>query len=419
MKLQMKKNQLLNVLNKMVDVATKAIKSDEESVGRVTIEVDPKQVSFKASNGYLNAIYTVTPEQDSSISKSETGVFTVDAVVFRNVVKAMATKSEDSVAIIDMEGDMLKILEAGSKLKKHATLQVLSSHHDFRIDRPTKGVSLKFETDIFCRGINRVAPFVSKLGYDISFQMICLHVFPDQTRYVCGDGGCFAIYEYPQKNNVNADGVECLIPVNQSFILENLLAGIQDFELILKKGEYYFASGPVVARLQGVPVDEYVNYSQHAYQQDKATAVFDMETKDLIDAMTLVGAVKGKDTEVQGSGVHTFKLRASADGVNILVDSPSAKYRCDIDKPCNFYKMSKDTFQSEYAHCFVRDIASAVVDPQIRFFCISEDQAGVLVAESVKVNSALGKDAKGIPLADRPDKDRFLFFFAATIDSNA
>ena len=412
MKLQMKKDQLLGVLNKMVDVATKAIKSETESVGKLTIEVDPKQVTFKSTNGYLNVIYKITPDQDASISKSERGTFSVDASVFRNVIKTISTKSEDSVISIDMDGDMLRVLSAGSKLKKYAKLQVLSSHHDFTIEKP-KGTTLKLETDIFTRGIDRVSPFVSKLGYDVRFQMICLHFFAEQTRYICGDGGCFAIYEYPQKNNITEEeGLQCLIPSNQAFILQNLLNGVPNFDLIIKKGEYYFHGGPLTASLQGVAVDEYVNYSIHAYQHDKATAIFDVDAQDLVDAMSLVGAIKDKDGEVEGD-VHSFKLSAVDGKIEILVDGSKAKYRCDIDKPCSFYKISKDAFNSEYAYVYMRGIASAVVDPQARFYCISEDDGGIIVVESVKVSST-EKDAKGIPAAERPDKDRLLFFCAAT-----
>jgi len=64
MKVQIQKNLLVDALDKMYEVSTKALLPDFNMSGRVTVQVKNSSVVFTSSNGLISAKCEITGNDD-------------------------------------------------------------------------------------------------------------------------------------------------------------------------------------------------------------------------------------------------------------------------------------------------------------------------------------------------------------------
>ena len=423
MQLKITKDALLNTMERVSAVANKGVMTEYDKKDRVTIIVTENKVTFKTSNGHM---FLVTSIPQGGVK----GQATVTASTMLNIIRAIKTDALTAPLLIEKDGDMLRISDPSSKKNKIARLQVFASDFDFGIKRPSKGHTYPFDPGMLLRAIDRVSPFVSKLGYRIAYQMMLIHMFKEQVRFICGDGGCFALFDY-KPTNVQYElvdavaGDQYLLPVNQALILRTLLAGavgrveftwsdknevfIQEVD---DKGE---PVGPDQIQIKGIPNEPYIEYADPAYQMDNAKAVLDISTTKLSEGLNLVAAVKDKEIQESEREFLGFDFTASEGNLNLTV--AEGKYRCDVDVDAEFIPVDGfDRYKSYYPFDYVSRICRTCTTPTLRFYCINEN--GVMNAEAVET-SPTEKDEHGFPVrltGDALGDPRFHWFFASAKD---
>ncbi len=424
MNLKITKSAVCNSMDKMVEVATKAIKTDFELAGRVTIETKKDKVIFITSNGHTDARIVVDNSIDNNLEIGSQGKVTVDVKVLSGVVNALGGKDGDNhIFSLDLDDQVLIVKDTQAKSRKKVKLQTLSKDCKVDIKKPTKPLfSYEYETELFCKSVRLVSKYVSKLIYKAKYLMICLHFLKDEYRFVCGDGMRFAIQSFkedlPNTDIKDDDGVKLLIPVDQINIVANVIADSHKV-LILYRDEqtcYIQPDNNMELLVKGIPADSYIAYEKHAFQKDEAREVIDISKEDLIEGTALVAAVRDKQLESEGAFQTCHFEREVTD--NVFFEVREKKYRCEFDCPAIQYPTTdgdSDPFKSMYAAQFLQEMAHASPLEHIRFYCISEE--GTLIAQPVKLQS--NKDENGMPTVEESeDGSELSFFFAAVTEDD-
>jgi len=115
MKFEMHKDILLDVLSKSATVATRGIKSEYPSAGRLTIEVKPNEVDFITSNGCLESRFRVDTSTDEYVKGSNVGTVTIDVNKFKSIATAIGGAGAlDHKISIETDGKKLFIQDKGT-----------------------------------------------------------------------------------------------------------------------------------------------------------------------------------------------------------------------------------------------------------------------------------------------------------------
>ena len=226
MKVQIKKKLLVTALENITEVSTKALVPDFNYNGLATIEVRPKEVIFAGSNGHLSARYIINASEDSSVAAvNEPGIATVDTIKLRDIVRRITT-DESTPVLLSLVKNSLVISDNTGSRKKKVKLPTYKYDHPHKMDikRPTSEVAHVFESDQLIDAVKIIAPFKSRKGFKVRYQMILFHWIKNTVRLVCGDGSLFAIYSVPKHaNDANKGETQRLIPVDQLQIITNIL----------------------------------------------------------------------------------------------------------------------------------------------------------------------------------------------------
>lgn len=411
MKLKINKDKLLEALDKMCEVSTKGIQTEYSKGDLVTVNIEEKQIVFQSSNGHLDARWKLAEDT----AKEDTGSFTVKSTKIRQMVNKLPVAIPSAPLIIDEDGDMLRISDPSRK-RRLVKLQKVKEEHNRRFGKPKGGDSHTFETDLLSRGIQKVTPFMSDLGYKIKYLMLCLHFLKDETRFICGDGTVFAIFRFDDENPTinDAAGLKYIIPCNQSLIIKNLLGNTKKVTIgwgdpsskDYKRKCYIQLDDGLELVLSGIPNEEYIAYDSHAFRTGDAKAIVDITVENFIKAVSVVGTCEDKERDKQGDFL-SCDFEAIGDEVGFTVNE--GKYQCDIVVKGDYYNLNgKSSFSSHYAHKSLAEIARASHHEYIRFFCIEEQ--GIVVAHTADLLDK--KDERGVPLV-KDEKTSLSFFFCA------
>lgn len=420
MKFTMKKQNLFDALRRMGCVATKGVRTDFDKAGQVTISAQSDKVTFLTTNGNLDAFWEVTSITDQSIQNTVSGKVTVDVSVASGIVKTLGGRdSEDHVIQVELDDQNLVLTDLDAKRNKKssvAKMQVLSSHHDLKIKKPTSGFSYTFDSEIFGRAVGLISRYASPVKFRVEYQMICLHFLKDSVRMVCGDGMRFAVFSCEPEKNANIPKEQkYLLPVDQAGIIVSLLDGSPKIEITFESPRLYHVQmqNGMQLVLKGIPDETYISYEKHAYRQDEAQNIFDLDRKELSDAVALARSVRDKESEDQG-GFLSVRFDAQEDG-SWKCEVVDNKYRCEYGCPANLYSVGeRRNFVSHYPAQYLGDLSSAQDSEVVRFFCLEEN--GTMIAAPVNLHST-NKDQSGAPsVIANPDGTNLSFFFAATTD---
>ncbi len=166
----------------------------------------------------------------------------------------------------------------------------------------------------------------------------------------------------------------------------------------------------VVFEVKGIPVVSYIAYENHAFRTGDAKAIYDMESKDLHEAASIIWSVNSKEDEAEGQCL-TYSLSTSEQGEVSLVVS-ERKYNANWSGPVAYYKIADSAYKSAYAASVLGELAGVAESKGYgRFYCIDKDT--IMIAEAVDLNESK-KDEHGIPEVVRKDSDVRLFFFFAS-----
>ena len=415
MKFRMNKNLMVDALQKMCNVATRALMPKFDFGGWITVEAKGKQVIFTSSNGFLTARCKCS--DDSAIKISEEGKATVDAMKFRDVVLRIITEDESSPLELSTKGDSLTIRDPTPKRKKIVHLPIEQRNHKEKIKRPTVADLHYFEADQFRRAVAKVSNFQSKGGYKPQYIVVCFHWVDDNVRFVCGDGCLFAIMSIPKHENDEATkGFLRVAPVSQLLIINTLIAESKNVEVMWKdKYNLYLKSNDGIELvLEGIPEVDYPEYSKNAFRFEEAKAYADVLATDLSEGAGLVGVLGDKEKADQGQAHCCQLIAPSGDGLmKFEVTDKLSKFRCEYEVPATYYSLDDDqaSFKSIYAYFFFETCVQASKHPYLRFYLINE-------GDVVNVRSAiLGEpDDRGIPELVEDDSGETLSFFFAALD---
>lgn len=417
MKVRMRKSVLLSAVDQMRKVCSKGIKSEYDMGDRVTISVEDGKVIFATSNGHLDAWYTVTPDDDNSVAKNEElGAVTVSASKFHALIKNLPTESDSSDLVLWDDGNNIKIIDPAHK-KREAKLPKDTRCHDVSIPSKAHGDMYTIETAYLSKGITKVSPFVTQLLYKTRYLMTCFHFLPNETRLVCGNGLCFAIFSVESSNPTikNDDGVKKLIPATQAMIINSLLGASDSVALQWTDDSkcYIKPDKNLDLLLKGIPNEEYIPYEIHAFRTQDAKLVLDVSSREFRSAVNLASACHDKEHERSGSFLSCEF--AANDGLQFNINE--GRYQSECHMPCGIYSLNgKSNFVSNYAVEYLEKVSGAIASDNVRFYCV--DEKGVVICEDGDVCDSL--DEKGVPIMkESVDKTRSLFFFAAITESNS
>ena len=416
MKVKMQKCVLLDALEKMNEVSTKAILPVFDFSGRVTIEVEDKQVVFSSSNGALEARWTVTEKEDANIVDDSTpGICTVDSIKIRDCVEHLKTESTSSLVSLDADASTVKIKAVGSR-KKFAQLPTDPNHHKIDTEYPSKGEGHIFEYEWFSKAIRTVAPFCPSRQYKPLYSLALFHWLPDQktTRVVCGDGMLFAIYAFPQDVR-DKTKKECsrLIPVDQLLVMEKVLEGSTQINFLWKKKDQVYISAEnsqIEMRLKGIPDLQYIAYANHAYQFEKAKAIADIEVENLNEGVSLCAALRNKEQEAQGQFNKCYIIAPNKDN-NMEFILSDGNFKGEYEVPVNYYNIDDQAeINLEYAVLFLDSVSKACKHKYLRFYFV--DDAGMLNVRETDLSTE--KDENGVPkIKENEDGSCLSFFFTS------
>lgn len=430
MKFKMKKEVLLQAIDRMKAIATRGIKPEFTAASRVTIEAFADKVSFITSNGHLDAKLEITDTMDNNVVGSSKGKTTVEVAILRDILANLGGKDSNShVIALESTDSLLKMVDTNSdsksKKKIEVEMQTFTEHHSVDVSRPTAEFTHTFDISSFIQSVDSVVPFANPTAYKLRYQMICLHFLENETRFVGGDGMRFAVLITQDKNKsiTNADGQKYIIPQDQASIISYVLRGYKHVDLVFRDAQYCYigAHGGIEMVLKGIPLEKYIAYEAHAFKTDKAQNICDVNRAELESGMRLLSSLRDKEMEkqVRGSCLSVnFDLESRESEIQELVlRVQDGKYRgkCEVD--CNFYSLGdRKTFKSKYGAKFLTETASAAETSTIRFYCIDED--GTLIAEPVELDDKAA-NSHGVPNIKLADgSSRMVFFFASAPSLN-
>ncbi len=415
MKVQIKKSLLIDALEKIAHVSTRALVPDYNHNGLTTVEVRPKEVLFSGSNGHLSARYTVTATDDTSISaNNKPGVATIDSLKFRDAAKCIATQDDSAPLTLSVEKGSLVIEDASSKRKKRVKLPIDTYNHPKQeIRRPSDATAHVFESDHFIAAVNLVSPFVSRKGYKPEYTMLLFHWINNEVRFVCGNGSIFGLYTVPQHSDDKASGEKKrLVPVDQILIINSLIPTSQDVTVFWDKQiNMYLEVGRLQMSLKGIPDPPYIAYDTNAFRFEEAKAIIDVKVEDLLEATSVVSVLHDKEKEGQGEALSCFMKTPSADGLMKLeITEKLSKFQCEYEVPMsNFHDLGQVSFNSLYANSFLQQPAALARHSYLRFYLI--DEKGVMIVRDADLLDE--KDSNGIvKIKDEPDGSILTFFFS-------
>lgn len=429
MKVQINKDDLVDVLEKMYIVSTKSLIPNFEKVGRVTIEVKKSgRAVFTSSNGCLMA-----QQEADAQSGFEQGKCTTDSIRLRNAVKKIATKSPSDPIEFSVSDDTLVIRDAGSKRRKMVKLPVEMGekpHHDTEIVKRPDGDSLFMKSDDFGRGFRAVIPFQSKATYPPKYQTVYMHWKGNETRMICGDGALFAIMSFPRhsKDSHKREFKRAII-TSQLTVIANLF-GIsiedadidtnapQDIEMIWKdKTTLWLKSGKLEVLARGLPEIDYINYESNAYRLSEARALVDIKQSDLKEVTDMLTALQDKQRAEQGKTHSCFVTVPSSPGhIRFDIKKAQGKFQCEYEIPAEYYDLGdQPSFKCCYAHLFFSSPCQTMRHEYLRLYLLDEVGAGVVNGRDANLGD---KDRDGIPVVkDEEDGNgTFQFFFARLPD---
>ena len=418
MKVQIKKKLLVNALEKMYDVSTKALLPDFNFSGKVTIEAQGSRVLFTSSNGCVTAQIEITETDDPGIANCDKGIFTVDSVKIRDSVRRIVTESSSTPIEWYDDGNVIVLRDSESKRKKLVKLPRENAHHKTSTVAVPDGESVFMETEYFLEGVKTVAPFETVIGYQTHYQVVCFHWIGKESRIICGDGGQFAIFTVPrhQKDQSKRE-LKRTAPCAQLDVVSSLVVDSSELEMRWKdKSVLWIKTKGVELIMKGLPNIDYVSYHNNAYRFDEAVAYLDIKISDLIEVCNLLGVLHDKEREDQGK-IHSCVLEApSSDGhVKFEITQKQGKFQCEYEIPATYYDLGTcPKFTAKYAHLFFDSPARASRHSYIRVYFMDKTKTLVSNARDVELGEL---DKNDIPLIkEEEDNCSISFFFAAIRD---
>lgn len=421
MKFEMRKDKLLDIVNKMFIVATRGVKSEYTLGGCLTIEVKRNEVSFITSNGHILAQCNVACENN------KVGTATIDVARMKKITHAVGGScAMDHILTVKVTNQSLTVSDqsnSGTIRKSEATVPVMKEHHKPEsIDSTKYKCEYTFNTDLFNTAVRSLEKYKSPTLSKIRYQMVCLHFLKkEQTvRFICGDGMRFGIYiaeneNYRKLGKGDLDDKMYLLPAEQAVILTEISestpddVGGQTIKICYKNDSvcHLMFDNGMQAILKYIPKVDYVDYAKHAFKTDEASSITDIERKVLVDGMGLINACE--DPDITNDTFHSAEFKSSGELLSLSVHE--GKFQCDYEATVNITALKHPEFESEYCARFLTDVSAAGEGEFIRFYCI--DKGSIMIAEPMDLQEGTDKKTSA-PLPKERDR-RLILFFASTI----
>ena len=422
MKVQINKDDLVNVLEKMYSVSTKSLIPNFDKTGKVTVEVKENgRTVFTSSNGCLTA-----QQEVKAHSGFDQGMCTTDSVRLRDTVKSIITESSSDPIELHANDGMLIIRDVNTKRRKMVKLPQEMEHHKTKIVKRPDGDSLFMKSSDFSRGFRAVIPFQSKGTYPPRWQTICMHWTGKEVRMICGDGGLFAIQSFPRHSkDSNKREFKRAIITSQLAVIANLVEDNvtdidtdtpNDIEMIWKdKTTLWLKSGEIEIIACGLPEIDYINYESNAYRLGEAKAYADIKRVDLEEVTKVLTALQDKERAEQGKTHSCFiKIPSSPGHIRFDIRKTQGKFQCEYEIPVEYYNLGdQPSFECCYAHLFFSSPSQVMRHEYLRLYLISETGVGVVNG----IDADLGnKDRDGVPVVKKEENGTLQFFFARLDD---
>lgn len=424
MKFRIKKICLVDILKKATAVSKNGIKSDFDLADRVFFEVDKDkdQVQITATNGHLDFRTIISKSDENGLEITESGQVEVTSSAALQVASAMGGTNPDTLFDLDVEGEMMRFALAGKK--RRANIQTLKHVRDIKTPKVQKPLlSHTFPADLYHKPIRKVSPFITKQGYKVHYQMICLHFLKDDVRIVCGNGSRFGVYSLHTPSEVDGDEKRLLIPAEQAKIISSVTEDASEITFIFKDEQTcrIESDNGIEMYLRGIADVQYIKYENHAFRKGEASYIVDASMIAFSEAVGTVGVVKDKELEKEGDIRSAYlDLDVNKQQLSFIVDE--RKYKCDLEweaPEVAVYKKEStaaDQFRSSYAHTFLDDAVKATEHETVRFYVVGD----VIIAEPISFNEKLPADEDGVPTPDKSiDGTEFVIFFGSVKEKDS
>lgn len=418
MKVQINKDDLVDVLERMHTVSTKSLIPNFDFTGRVTMEVKKSgRTVFTSSNGCLTARQEVEAHPGF-----EQGICTTDSIKLRNAVLKIVTDDPSDPLELSADNASLIIRDANSKRRKMVKLPQEMKHHKTTIVKKPDGDSFFMKAEEFAQGFRSVIPFQQKATYPPKYQSILMHWKGDETRFVCGDGGMFAVSTFPRHSqDSHKREFKRAIITSQLSVIASLLEVRSDIdtpgniEMIWQdKTTLWLKLGGVEILARGLPEIDYVNYESNAYRFGEAKAIADLKHEDLKEVTALLVSLQDKERAEQNKPYSCFiKVPSTPGHMRFDIRKTQGKFQCEYEVPCKYYDLGdQPSFECCYAHLFFVSPSQVMDHEYLRLYLISEVGAGIVNGRDANLGD---EDKDGVPTVVE-EKGTLQFFFARIDD---
>lgn len=426
MKFTVQKKLMDDALSRLYEVSTKGVKADFKMACRITMTVKKSGIVFLATNGYMDAQYDITGDG----YKVETeGVATLDAAKVRDIVRAMGQSGDVELEFEKTTKDsstFLKVRDT-SEIKKRkgpakwtwAKMPVLSQDHGFTISLPRKGFRHAMKASILSDSLSTVAKYRAVMQYEPLYLVVCMHFLPKETRFICGDGGLFAVMIHHNEsiNTIVDDaGEQYLLQAEQASIISHIIKDETDVTIHYKDNHTCnMVAGNLKLTVKGIPDGPYIAYEEHAYNYGASKAVIDIDREKMKDVLRLLGSLEDESINEEGDYLSWIFDTSESNELTLTVNEN--KYQGETFLSVNYYKAGTSEFKSKYAHDIWVKLANAGDGDTLRFYGITSE--GVAIIDPVTLVDTDEVDTKvpefNAPKIKREDKDtQMILFFTSS-----
>jgi DNA polymerase III sliding clamp (beta) subunit (PCNA family) len=424
MKFTIQKRFIRKALRQLAPISSRHCRKDFVLLDLVMLEAKAGRVYIYSSNGYLFARCEITKDADAMLEVTENGAVTLTASVLTKIVDSIGgTRHEDFALSFSTEkvedSEVLVVRDT-----THPERDRFASMPIIKLDDPSairetfnfanfKTNYCKFESAFFSRGVSAVSNYTAEINWRPYYFMVCIHLLPTETRFVCGNGNRFGIFTVDQiVGNIKED-VLLNVPANQLHLALPLIEDSNTLEMGYNDNQCYLRpSNEFDIIIKGIPSETYVPYHKLLYGQDEAKLVIDFETQELVDTSAFVGSVKDKDVEKKK--IFAYEIEFAKDGNHAVFEVKDNKYKCKTKTDCKVYVLN-DTgvFHGRFACQYLAEIAAACGASNLRIYAKTADDLVIAIIGDVEIKE---KDEQGVPIfKEKTDGHTSMRFFFAPL----
>jgi len=271
MELTVTKKLLSPILDRLVNVSSNE-RATFERLGYLSIKAEENQLLLSTGNGFIKALHTIPCDDSLCIIKQGQAVINVRTM--SNIINAAADDERIEIKATENKSDGKHYLSRNIiGQKRNIRIPLIPEPADVELKKVSGKNVFEINSSLFFNGVKQVAPWAGVEEYKAKYKQVYIEFRKNETRFVCGDGGKFAVVINKDDTNNSkfteeTDYKGYIIPAEQARILSSLFEDMPTVSITFGQTNYLFKSDGLKVVLDGIPQD-YVDYLPYTIQLDR------------------------------------------------------------------------------------------------------------------------------------------------------